>query len=357
LISMEQPTHSPSHPPLARDTFKRFIGPLILLALTLVVFGDVLLHPADRVIGSPSGDVASHSLWWHDLGWRELARGHLTLWNPYVYGGAPFHAGFAAALLYPPLWIGLVLPVHVALNWHFASHVFLAGLFTYIYCRRSRGLSYAASTLGGAMFMFSGAFFLHTYPGHPTAIAAMTWLPLIVLGFDRFVVSRRWPWLVLAAAAAAMQIYGGQVQYFYYTAIAMGMYAVLYAIAATLGKVSVSRGSWRDILMPLLGYGAIYVSSVLLSAPQLFPAFEAKVESVRGGRAVYRSSSGDVLAAPGEPGDVVCAVDFHRWINLLRPDLFLGGVHLRRRDGDRLGSVRAARPRRPAGLRDDDRRP
>jgi hypothetical protein len=264
----------------------RVIGPLILLALTLLVFGDVLFHPANRVIGSPSGDVASHSLWWHDLGWRELAHGHLTLWNPYVYGGSPFHAGFAAALLYPPLWIGLLLPVHVALNWHFASHVFLAGLFTYLYCSRSRGLSYAASTLGGAMFMFSGAFFLHTYPGHPTAIAAMTWLPLIVLGFDRFVVTRRWRWLILAAAAAAMQIYGGQVQYFYYTAIAMGMYAVLYAIAASLGKVSVSRGRWRDILTPLCGYGAIYVGSVLLSAPQLFPAFEAKAESVRGGAGV-----------------------------------------------------------------------
>jgi hypothetical protein len=129
---------APATPPRTPNRAKRLLGPAILLALTLVVYGDVLFHPADRVIGSPSGDVAMHSLWWHDLGLRELARGHLTLWNPYVYGGSPFHAGFAAALLYPPLWIGMVLPVHVTLNWLFASHVFLAGLFTYLCCRTRR---------------------------------------------------------------------------------------------------------------------------------------------------------------------------------------------------------------------------
>ena len=42
-----------------------------------------------------------------------------------------------------------------------------------------------------------------------------------------------------------MQLYGGQVQYYYFTAIAVGVYALLHAIAAA------TRG-WRGVLRPIV---------------------------------------------------------------------------------------------------------
>ena len=250
----------------------RFGGPLVLLALVLIVFGDILVMPRERMISHTGSDAQSHGIWWRGFGFRELRAGNLALWNPHVYGGSPFHGSFASALLYPPNWLEMVLPPHVAQNWYLAIHLYLAGLFTYACCR-ARGLSPLAGTLAGAMFMFGGPYFLHVYPGHPTVIGGMTWAPLVLLALDRWTDPSRLRWIVAGAFGVAMQVYAGA-QHFYLGGIVFGVYAALLAIAAA--------GPWRRRLRPLAGFGAIYGLAVLISAAQLFPAIEARPESARG---------------------------------------------------------------------------
>src|SRR6266545_3805992 len=74
----------------------------------LAVFGDVLLGPSGRVISEEHSDVAHQFLFWREFGFGELARGHVALWNPYLFCGAPFCGGFQSALFYPPNWIYLL---------------------------------------------------------------------------------------------------------------------------------------------------------------------------------------------------------------------------------------------------------
>jgi hypothetical protein len=118
------------------------------------------------------------------------------LWNPHIFGGTPYFAGFQSALLYPPNWLHLVMPLGRAINWINALHVFLAGYFTYGWCRY-RGASIGGSIIAGIMFMFGGPYFLHLYAGHLPHVAIIVWIPLILLAIDGLIETgaRRW-WLL-----------------------------------------------------------------------------------------------------------------------------------------------------------------
>jgi hypothetical protein len=115
-------------------------APLILLALDLIVFGDLLLSGGTRLPSEFRGDIGGQFLGWRAFGFGELAHGRLPLWNPHLFCGAPFLAGFQSALLYPPNWIYCLLPLGWAVNVDVALHVWLGG------CSCTRGRRGASST-------------------------------------------------------------------------------------------------------------------------------------------------------------------------------------------------------------------
>ena len=99
-----------------KDGIKSFtIGPLGLLVLTLAMFFDVLFLPGDAVLSNAKTDLAAQFVHWRGFGFGEMSRGNLPLWNPHIYSGAPFLAGFQSALLYPLNVLYLVLPLAKAL--------------------------------------------------------------------------------------------------------------------------------------------------------------------------------------------------------------------------------------------------
>src|SRR3981081_4349752 len=94
-----------------KDRRSTLVALALLLALTLAMFGDVLAARDGRVLGNETADMYLQFFSWRDFGFRELAHGNLALWNPHIYSGAPYFGSMQAALLYPPNWIFLVLPV------------------------------------------------------------------------------------------------------------------------------------------------------------------------------------------------------------------------------------------------------
>jgi hypothetical protein len=196
-------------------------------ALTFALFGKFLFQ--SRIIISHAGtDITAQFRYWRQLGFSELAHGHLVLWNPYNFCGYPFFGNWQTALLYPPNWIHLFLPWPVAVNWLIAIHFFLAGWLTSIWCR-FRGISQTGSILAGLLAIGSGGFFLHIYAGHLPFLSTAPWTPLILLCVDGFMregwKSRKW--LCLAIFAAAMQILAGYPQIVYYTALVAGMWILV----------------------------------------------------------------------------------------------------------------------------------
>ena len=96
--------------------------------------GDVY-QPAD------GGDLVSFLFPTYRFAAGELAAGRLPLWNPTLYGGAPFVGDIQAGFLYlPNLALFLVNPAfsYTSLQWLAILHLFWAGLGLYVLLRTLR---------------------------------------------------------------------------------------------------------------------------------------------------------------------------------------------------------------------------
>src|SRR5262245_60190432 len=102
-----------------------------LAAYSLLVMGLFLpyVFGNDSLVVSLAGeDVDQQYFAWRAFGFAELASGRLPVWNPYIYGGAPYLAGFQSALFYPINWVHLLFDTARAINIEVATHVWLAGV-------------------------------------------------------------------------------------------------------------------------------------------------------------------------------------------------------------------------------------
>lgn len=258
----------------ARRSFVALAG---LALLVLLMFADVLLAGGSQVLGNLTTDLRYQFIAWRQFGFSELANGNLALWNPHVFGGAPYFGGFQAALLYPPNVLFLVLPLPQAVNWSIALHVFLMGAFMYAWMRW-RGLGTEASFFAGVLAMFGGTYFLHIYAGHLPNLSAMVWAPLILMVIDavfsaglqtdssKVDLAR---WLMLGMVVVALQILAGHPQYVFITAIAAGVYTVL-----RLFETSRRAFAFGALL-------AVGVGGLLLSAVQWMGGLAANQETIR----------------------------------------------------------------------------
>src|SRR5437763_15501420 len=61
----------------------------LLLAVALAMFADVLFAGGTRVVGHPGSDMFLQYFAWREFGFRELAKGNLALWNPYILAAHP----------------------------------------------------------------------------------------------------------------------------------------------------------------------------------------------------------------------------------------------------------------------------
>lgn len=168
----------------------------VFLLATLLLLFNRFLNPSCPWVLSHTGDLTKQFVWWRQFGFGELAKGHLVLWNPHLFGGAPFFAGFQSALLYPPNWLFMILPLGFALNFSIVLHVFLAGWFTFLWLK-GRGSQGASALLGALMFMFSGAYFTRIGEGQLSNLCTMAWIPLVFLALDKYrkhPISSGWEW-------------------------------------------------------------------------------------------------------------------------------------------------------------------
>ena len=143
----------------------RWIGAAFLLGLTLCMFGDVLFTSKPIVLSDGRGRsrLTIHLLARVCCGSTSPRPSAVVESACVLRNAVPGRA--QAGVLYPPNWLDLVLPLPRSINLAIALHVFLAGLFTYVWGLR-RGLHPVAAVTAGALFMFSGAYFLHLYAGH-----------------------------------------------------------------------------------------------------------------------------------------------------------------------------------------------
>ncbi len=276
--------------PRRRPALLRFtiLGPLYFALLAMGVFARVLLQSGEQVLGLAGEDLNLMILPFRQFGFGQMLQGHLPLWNPHNLCGTPFFANFQSALLYPPNWVHLLLPLAAATNWSIVLEFILAGWFTSLWCR-GRGLSIPASLLAGTAYMFCGPFLLHMYAGHLAMISAMAWTPLIFRAADVAFERPTLRWTLVGALAVSMSIFAGHPQSVYYTALAVGLYTLL-----QIG-MALRRRQGTSCLRAVVFLTAIYVGGAMLAAMQLLAGLQAVDESARGHGVSWRFASAGSL--------------------------------------------------------------
>lgn len=263
---------------MAEQRVKRFLlsrrgGSLFLFVLVFLFFADLLIGPGDRVISEPGKDIWRQFAGWRQFGFEQIRHGNFPFWNPLVYGGMPYFSGSQSALLYPPNWLHLALPLHKAITWVLALHIWWIGTGMLLWVR-ALGRSPSAALFAAIVVMFGAPHFLHVYAGHLTNLCVMAWMPWLFLVLRRWRAAGSIHWVVAGGLVIAMQILGGHPQYVYYGAIVASLYAIL-----QLFEEGPRR--WRF----LAGVAAMYLVAAALAAIQLFPAIEAMSEMTRVARA------------------------------------------------------------------------
>ena len=241
---------------------------VVLLFFYPLVFGKVFLSP-DSVAPAGFSKVATESL---------HGRGVYPLWNPYYFLGMPAFGSLAYhPYVYPPDAIFTLLDkvAFPQLTWLLAHYLLLA--LSMLVLLRSLGADPGSAAFGAVTLALTpnlvavGAF------GHGSQIMTAAYLPLLVWLLDRFM--RKGSWLALAgfATAAAFQLLRGHVQIVFYSWLALGLFALVFGVAAfRAGRKAEGLRAFGGLAAGLLlGFG--------MSAFLYLPIHEYAKISTRGG--------------------------------------------------------------------------
>ena len=259
--------------------------PAFLLLVTLGFFWRILLTP-DAWKPAGGGDLVSFLFPTYRFAAASLRSGHLPLWQPHLYGGAPFLADMQSGLFYPPnLALFLLAPdfPYKAMEWMAVLHIFLAGLFMYLclrYLEPGRSMCVPAALTGAIAYMFCDLFVVHF--GNLNLIAVAAWLPIIFLLFWRALRTRRLGWALGAGVALGIATLEGHLQITLYIGLALTVAAVVETAitpqrAAALGstaKGTTKKDSKRHRAWPLLALIVTAAVAIGLSALVLLPTIE-----------------------------------------------------------------------------------
>src|SRR5438105_6156284 len=168
------------------------------------------------------------------------ATGHFPLWNPYLFGGMPYVAAMHGDIFYPTFLLRMIMPTDAAMTWGFIVHVFLAGLFTYVFLRDLR-YGFFAALVGGIAYMMSGQIASSVSPGHDGKLFVSALFPLALV-FLRHGIrdGKNWTWGAFALIVG-LSVISPHPQLLQYMLLVSGAYALFLAFA-TLDGIRLARG-------------------------------------------------------------------------------------------------------------------
>jgi hypothetical protein len=172
-------------------------------------------------------------------------------WNPYLFGGMPYVAAMHGDIFYPTFLLRMVLPTDVAMTWGFIIHMFLAGMFTFMFLR-AWGLGFFPSLIGGVAYMLSGQLTSFASPGHDGKLFVSTLLPLTLWLIVRGVRDgRNWAWGALAVVVG-LAVLSPHPQLLQYMLLCAGAFGLVVALGGNDGRGALPRPvALRRLLLAL----------------------------------------------------------------------------------------------------------
>lgn len=302
-------------PSPGRDT-----GRVATLAVASLVVLPLLAYAVPSLFGHPvaPGDDMTQSLPLRELVGRDLAAGHLPVFDPYLWSGTPLLAGWNAGAAYPFTWLFAVLPGTAAWTVTLVSTVVTAGVSCYAFLR-ANALGVVASWLGAVTFAFGGG--MSAQVAHIGLVAGMAWVPLALLAVLRLTelpsgagagrreggtgigaapgrIGRLGPaagWTAVLAGAVGMAVLAGEPRAVADAAVVL----VLYGGWRLLRLAGSARRAGRPGAAVALGVAGVVGGGALgigLGAVQLLPGLAAVATSQRAAVTSFLFSAGSLPA-------------------------------------------------------------
>ena len=256
------------------------VAVVVLVVLPALIFG----VPALLGHAVLPGDDLTQNLPLRELAGQQIRAGHLPLFDPYIWSGAPLLAGWNAAAAYPLTWLFVILPGIAAWTVNMMATWAVAGLGMYCFLRALR-LASLASFLGALSFAFAGG--MSAQVTHFGLVAGLSWVPLGLLSILRLSQDRpaasRVGWTAVLATAIGLVILAGEPR-----AIDDACVIVLIYAAWQVARLGRRAGPAAVSVAAGLALG------VCLGAVQWLPGLTAISSSQRGADSMALYSSGSL---------------------------------------------------------------
>lgn len=264
------------------------------------------------------GDDLTQNLPLRELVGRDLAAGHLPIFDPFIWSGSPLLAGWNAGAAYPLTWLFAVLPSSTAWTVNLAAAAAVASVGCYAFLRAAR-LGVLASWAGGLVYAFGGG--MAAQVPHLGLIVGMSWVPVALLALLRLTedarrtVGSRLGWTGVLSASVGLVMLSGEPRAITDAAVVLVLYSV-WRLGRCTGRWRRDRASSHAVPgAATLAWeaGSVVAGGALgiaLGAVQLIPGLAAVATSQRAAVTATLFSAGSLPV---------------RWLGLLGiPDL-LGG--------------------------------
>lgn len=255
---------------------KKVLVPALLFFTCLTYFHDIL---TSRLLFTER-DLSIYFLP-PRIFWVDMVRDcQVPLWNPYFYCGLPLLAALQPGVLYPLNILLVLLPFELGFNLIIVFHYFLAGVFTYFFIRTLNATDIGAF-IGALTFMLSGYLLsVHNLLPH---LLSVTWLPLILLFYQKYVKEGSLRPLIFASVCLTMMFLGGAVEILY------GTFVVIFILLFFSDPFDVGLTP-PTLKKRILCFGLVVLLFLLVSAVQLLPFLELAFNSIRAGGLSYEEA-------------------------------------------------------------------
>lgn len=260
---------------------------LAYAVLVYALFTLLLAYPAlsGGFLVSPISDQYIAGFPFREFAAQSLKAGQgIPLWNPYQFGGMPYVAAMHGDIFYPTFLLRAVLPTDVAMTWSFIVHIFLAGLFAYLFLR-AVAFAFFPALMGGLAYMMSGGISAYVAPGHDGKLYVSALLPLFLWALHRGIRDgKQWAWGAIAIIVG-LGVLSPHPQLLQYMLLCGGSYALYAAFASGDANDDVGRLE-RPVAARRLAFGLGAVAlGMTMGAIQYLPVFEYVDWSPRAGGA------------------------------------------------------------------------
>nr|MBN1229789.1 YfhO family protein [Anaerolineae bacterium] len=247
---------------------------LVLVFYWKMAFTDLIL---------PRGDMYLYFYpYWH---YRDmmLSSGHIPLWNPYLFMGAPFLANSQAGVLYPLNWPLVFFDTPIAVKISIILHVSLIAIGTYLLLQKASALHPVSASLGAAVFALGGYYTAQVE--HINQIQGLCWLPWLLWLWSEFRTGKRKA-VIWLGIVFALQLLAGHTQTSFISGVVLGLWAVWHSMPDWWNHYKRKQPGIHPFKGTLPAFGVVISAmaiAIFLAAAQLLPTLELTGLSNRGG--------------------------------------------------------------------------